>query len=142
MELVRVNEMLPSKVDAAERSLVNAEVSESLRDEIRVALENLKRKSDQWTPFEELHRLMLRISDHLDQENSKQNAVYSCLRAIEKNTNGTISAVKVIVLFIATVAGFWSAVAWWVWRDEIRTLFSAAANLVIASIAGIFALMH
>jgi hypothetical protein len=141
MELVRVNEMLPD-VEAIECTLADAEVSERLGEEVRAAIENLKRKSDQWRPFEELHALMLRISDHLDQKSSEQKAVYNCLRTIEESTRETNNTIRVIAFVVATVAGFWSAVAWWIWREEIRSLFYAAANLMQHSFAEFFSSMH
>lgn len=140
MKLVRVNEMLP-EVEAIECSLADT-VSENLEKEVREALKDLKLKSDQWRPLEDLQTLTLRISDHLDQESSEQKAVYNCLRTIEVNTRETINTIRVIALFTATVAGFWSAVAWWIWRDEIRVFFYVAANLVSHSFAEFFGSMH
>ena len=141
MELVRVNEILP-EIEAIECSIANTEISESLEGEIREALKELKLKSDEWRPLEGLQTPTLRMSDHFDQRNLEQNAVYNCLRTIEKNTRETINTVRVIALFIAAVAGFWSAIAWWVWRDEIRGLFYVVANLVQESVSQFFSSMH
>ena len=139
MELVRISEMLP-EVQAIECSLADAEVSESLEGEVRDALNDLKLKSDQWRPLDDLQTLTLRISDHLDQKRSEQKAIYNCLRTIEESTRETINTIRVIAFIVAAVAGFWSAVAWWIWRDEIRSLFYVAANLLSSSIFGIVGL--
>ena len=141
MELVRVNEMLP-KSEAIECSAADAPVSDYLENEVREALKDLKLKSDQWRPLEDLHTLMLRISGNLDQKSSEQKAVYNCLRTIEESTRETINTIRVIALFIATVAGFWSAVAWWLWRDEIRVFFNAVATLISHSFAEVFGSIH
>lgn len=141
MELVRVSEMLP-EVQAIECSLADAEVSEGLGEEVRATIENLKRKSDQWRPFEELHTLMSHLSDHLDQTSSEQKVIYNCLRTIEESTRATINTIRVIAFIVATVAGFWSAIAWWIWRDEIRSLFYVAANLTSHSFSELLASMH
>ena len=141
MELVRVSEILP-EVQAIECSLADAEVSEGLGEEVRAAIENLKRQSDQWRPFEELHTLMSHVSDHLDQKGSEQKAIYNCLRTIEDHTRETINTIRVIAFIVATVAGFWSAVAWWIWRDEIRGLLYVAANLVSSSFLELIGSMH
>lgn len=129
MEHVRVGEMLPA-VETIECSLADAEVSDCLEEEVRVALRDLRYKSEQWRPFEELHALMLRINDRLDHASAEQSTVYNCLIAIEKNTKETIGAVKVIALFIAVVAGFWSTVAWWASYDDVRTLFNAGTLFI------------
>jgi hypothetical protein len=129
MEHVHIGEMLPV-VETIECSLADAEVSDCLEEEVRVALRDLKYKSEQWRPFEDLHTLMLRINDHFDHANAEQSAVYNCLIAIEKNTTETIYAVKVIALVIAAVAGFWSTVAWWASYDDVRTLFNAATLFI------------
>ena len=141
MELVRVSEMLP-EVEAIECSLADAEVSEGLEEEVREALERSKLKSDQWRPLEDLQTLTLHISDHLDQKSSEQKAIYNCLRTIEEHTRETINTIRVIAFIVATVAGFWSAVAWWIWRDEIRSLFYVAANLISSSFSELLASMH
>lgn len=141
MELVRVNEMLPD-VEAIECSLADAEVSESLEGEVRDALNDLKLKSDQWRPLDDLQTLTLRIGDHLDQKRSEQKAIYNCLRTIEESTRETINTIRVIAFIVAAVAGFWSAVAWWIWRDEIRSLFYVAANLLSSLFSELLASMH
>jgi hypothetical protein len=92
--------------------------------------------------LEELQTLTLRISNHIDQRNSEQKEVYNCLRTLERNTRETINTVRVIAFIVATVAGFWSAVAWWIWRDEIRSLFYVAANLLSSSFSELLASMH
>jgi hypothetical protein len=150
MEHVCVSEMLP-EVQAIECSLADAEVPDNLEEaevpdnleeEVRVALRDLRRKTDQWRPFEDLYALMLRVSDRLDHGSSEQKVVYNCLIAIEKNTKETIDAVKVIAIFIAVVAGFWSAVAWWASYDEIRTFFNAGANLISHQLLGFLGAIH
>ena len=65
MEHVHIGEMLPV-VETIECSLADAEVSDCLEEEVRVALRDLKYKSEQWRPFEDLHTLMLRINDRFD----------------------------------------------------------------------------
>jgi hypothetical protein len=141
MELVRADEMLP-EVEAIECSIADGAVSEGLEGEVRDALKDFKLKSDQWRPLEELQTLTLRISNHIDQRNSEQKEVYNCLRTLERNTRETINTVRVIAFIVATVAGFWSAVAWWIWRDEIRSLFYVAANLLSSSFSELLASMH
>lgn len=141
MELVRISEMLP-EVQAIECSLADAEVSESLEGEVRDALNDLKLKSDQWRPLDDLQTLTLRIGDHLDQKRSEQKAIYNCLRTIEESTRETINTIRVIAFIVAAVAGFWSAVAWWIWRDEIRSLFYVAANLLSSLFSELLASMH
>jgi hypothetical protein len=141
MELVRVNEMLP-EVEAIECSIADGAVSEGLEGEVREALKDFKLKSDQWRPLEDLQTLTLRISNHIDQRNSEQKAVYNCLRTIERNTRETINTVRVLALLIAVVAGFWSAIAWWIWRDEIRSVFYVAANLISSSFSELLTSMH
>jgi hypothetical protein len=129
MEHVHIGEMLPV-VETIECSLADAEVSDCLEEEVRVALRDLKYKSEQWRPFEDLHTLMLRINDRFDHASAEQSAVYNCLIAIEKNTTETIYAVKVIAIVIAAVAGFWSTVAWWASYDDVRALFNAGALFI------------
>jgi hypothetical protein len=129
MEHVRVGERLPV-VETIDCHLADAEVSDCLEEEVRVALRDLRYKSEQWRPFEDLHTLMLRINDRLDHASTEQSTVYNCLIAIEKNTKETIDAVKVITLFIAVIAGFWSTVAWWASYDYIRTLFNAGTLFI------------
>jgi hypothetical protein len=141
MELVRADEMLP-EVEAIECSIADGAVSEGLEGEVRDALKDFKLKSDQWRPLEELQTLTLRISNHIDQRNSEQKEVYNCLHTLERNTRETINTVRVIAFIVATVAGFWSAVAWWIWRDEIRSLFYVAANLLSSSFSELLASMH
>ena len=141
MELVRVYEMLP-EVEAIECSLADAAVSESLEGEVREALKDLKLKSDQWRPLDDLQTLTLRISDHLDQNSSDKKAIYNCLRTIEENTRETINTIRVIGFIVASVAGFWSAVAWWIWRDEIRSFLHVAASLISHSFSELLASMH
>ena len=141
MELVRISEMLP-EVQAIECSLADAEVSESLEGEVRDALNDLKLKSDQWRPLDDLQTLTLRIGDHLDQKRSEQKAIYNCLRTIEESTRETINTIRVIAFIVAAVAGFWSAVAWWIWRDEIRSLFYVAANFLSSLFSELLASMH
>jgi hypothetical protein len=141
MELVRADELLP-EVEAIECSIADGAVSEGLEGEVRDALKDFKLKSDQWRPLEELQTLTLRISNHIDQRNSEQKEVYNCLRTLERNTRETINTVRVIAFIVATVAGFWSAVAWWIWRDEIRSLFYVAANLLSSSFSELLASMH
>jgi hypothetical protein len=141
MELVRVYEMLP-EVEAIECSIADGAVSEGLEGEVREALKYFKLKSDQWRPLEDLQTLTLSISNHVDERNSEQKAVYSCLRTIEEHTRETINTIRVIAFIVATVAGFWSAIAWWIWRDEIRSLFYVAANLLSSSFSELLASMH
>jgi hypothetical protein len=83
MEHVRVGEMLPV-VETIECRLSGAEVSDCLEEEVRVALRDLRYKSEQWRPFEDLHTLILRINDRLDHAGAEQSTVYNCLIAIEK----------------------------------------------------------
>lgn len=128
MELVRATEVLP-EVEAVECSLANVEVSESLEEEVRMALENLKRKTDQWRPFEELHTLILGMSNYLDRNSLEQKTIYARLNAIEKDTKETVNTVKVIALVVVMVAGFWSVIAWSISYDAIRAFFYAA-NLI------------
>lgn len=141
MELVRVNEMLP-EVEAIECSIADGAVSEGLESEVREALKDFKLKSDQWRPLEDLQTLTLRISNHIDQRNSEQKAVYNYLCTIEKNTRETINTVRVIALFIAIVAGFWSAIAWWIWRDEIHNIFYVVANFIQQSVSQFSSSVH
>ena len=83
MEHVHIGEMLPV-VETIECSLADAEVSDCLEEEVRVALRDLKYKSEQWRPFEDLHTLMLRINQRFDHASAEQSAVYNCLIAIKK----------------------------------------------------------
>jgi hypothetical protein len=141
MEIVGVSEKLPA-VPGIECRLAEAEVSENLEAEVRDALSDLKLKSDKWMLLEELQALMCSVSDHLDQKRSEQKAVYNWLLRIEENTRETIKMVRVIALFIAAAAGFWSVVGWWIWRDEIRSLFYVVASLTSHSISELLASMH
>ena len=139
MELVRISEMLP-EVQAIECSLADAEVSESLEGEVRDALNDLKLKSDQWRPLDDLQTLTLRIGDHLTKKDqSKKQFIIASARL--RRVRETINTIRVIAFIVAAVAGFWSAVAWWIWRDEIRSLFYVA-NLLSSLFSELLASMH
>ena len=142
-KLVRISEMLP-EVQAIECSLADAEVSESLEGEVRDALNDLKLKSDQWRPLDHLQTLTLRIGDHLDRKKirAKSNLSIAFSARLRRSTRETINTIRVIAFIVAAVAGFWSAVAWWIWRDEIRSLFYVAANFLSSLFSELLASMH
>ena len=124
-----VTEML-EKLEGVESELANTDLDEALRQHVRTAVEDFKRASAQWRPFEDLHALMLRVSHHLDYETAKQKQIYNLLCAIENDTKTTLNIAKIVaVLFVATV-GFWSVVAWWALNDEITSLFHAITGLI------------
>jgi hypothetical protein len=59
----------------------------SLQEEVRAALDDFKRTTDQWKPFEDLHILLRRVSHHLDYETSERKALYHRLLGIKEDTN-------------------------------------------------------
>jgi hypothetical protein len=127
--------------DPKSKEQIDAEVDElltkvdgiadkSLQEEVRAALEDFKRTSDQWKPFEDLHILLRRVSHHLDYETSERKAFYSRLLAIKEDTKAIINTARAVALFIAIVGGFWSVIGCWALYDEIRGFFHAVANLI------------
>jgi hypothetical protein len=117
------------KIDEIQNNLANAGLDARLQQDVRVALEHLKRATIQWRPFEDLHGLMLRVSDHLDSETTERKQFYDRLPTIEIDTKKTLRFFRVICLLFAAIVVFWSVIGWWVLNDEINALFRAIASL-------------
>ena len=107
---------MPEKLEGVEGELANTDLDEALRQHVRTAVEDFKRASAQWRPFEDLHALMLRVSHHLDYETA--------------DTKATLNIAKTVAVLFAATVGFWSVVAWWALNDEITSLFHAITGLI------------
>ena len=119
------------KIDEIENNLANAGLDARLQQDVRVALEHLKRATIQWRPFEDLHGLMLRVSDHLDSETTERKQFYDRLRTIEIDTKRTLKFFRVICFLFTAIVVFWSVIGWWILNDEISALFRAIASLLL-----------
>lgn len=121
-------EML-DKLEEIESNLASTDLDTTVQEDVRGAVEAFRRASAEWQPFADLHGLMLRVSDYLDDEAEKRKAVDEQLRAIESDTRRTLSVAKIVAVLFAATVGFWSVVAWWALNDEINALFHAIASL-------------
>src|SRR5215510_15574006 len=72
---------LPEKIEAPESTSAPADPAHKFDEP--ASIEHFERASDQHRPVEDLHSLLLRISHHLDYENSERSTIYYRLLAID-----------------------------------------------------------
>lgn len=129
--MLQPNYEVLEKLEEIESNLASTDLDATVQEDVRGAVEAFKRASAKWQPFQELHELMFRVSDYLDDEADKRQAIDDRLRVIESDTRQTLSVAKIVAVLFAATVGFWSVVAWWALNDEINALFHAIGSLFV-----------
>jgi hypothetical protein len=80
-QTIHPGDEMPAKVEAPESTSAPADFGQKLNEQTTVS--DFDRATDQHTPVEDLHSLLLRISHHLDYETSERSTIYYRLLAID-----------------------------------------------------------